>query len=277
MPHRAGARRAPRTRAKLVPSALWTSGVSTGARGRGAGAAGAAATRMWMGTGGVADTTCYTLAVNRQKERRLGRGELAKPLPLRTSMTDSTDPAASSSSGGRGRARARSPPQTTRQSALGAPPRCQLPASRSVTSRPCPRRARAPPAPACSRRLAAAATAAHFARSASRILSLKCRCPLMRANPDQPVAVELSRGAPHGSRHPARNDQLSVVRPYRPRQPDVPARHRRETLATALLCVRTFYSRSCVWGYSFSNVTRRSSFCLGRYRHMVGGGSGPST
>ena len=69
--------RAPRTRAKLVPSALWTSGVSTGARGRGAGAAGAAATRMWMGTGGVADTTCYTLAVNRQKERRLGRGEAA--------------------------------------------------------------------------------------------------------------------------------------------------------------------------------------------------------
>jgi hypothetical protein len=40
-------------------------------------------------------------------------------------MTDSTDPAASSSSGGRGRARARSP-QTTRQSALGAPPRRQL-------------------------------------------------------------------------------------------------------------------------------------------------------
>ena len=77
MPHRAGARRAPRTRAKLVPSELWTSGVSTGARGRGAGAAGAAATRMWMGTGGVADTTCYTLAVNRQKERRLGRGEAA--------------------------------------------------------------------------------------------------------------------------------------------------------------------------------------------------------
>ena len=71
------ARRAPRTRAKLVPSALWTSGVSTGARGRGAGAGGAAATRMWMGTGGVADTTCYTLAVNRQKERRLGRGEAA--------------------------------------------------------------------------------------------------------------------------------------------------------------------------------------------------------
>ena len=59
-------------------------------------------------------------------------------------MTDSTDPAASSSS------RARAQSQTTRQSALGAPPRHQAPCQQKRKyPRPCPRRlprrARAPP------------------------------------------------------------------------------------------------------------------------------------
>lgn len=185
-------------------------------------------------------------------------------------MTDSTDPAASSSS------RARAQSQTTRQSALGAPPRHQAPCqqiSRSVSTLglalgACLGARVRPPAPACSRRLAAAATAARFARAASRILSLKCRCPLnagLRADPGRTisVAVELSRGAPHGSRRSAFCG-ASIPATVARRTSAASSPGAEESLATAL------------HSHFRHNVALSSCFSVRRNRHMVGGGSGPS-
>lgn len=223
---------------------------------------------MWMGTGGVADTTCYTKYYTIHwpliGRRREGRGE-AKPLPLRTSMTDSTDPAASSSSGGRGRARARSPPQTTRQSALGAPPRRQLPASRSVTSRPLPS------ARACAPRTRLQPKA-RSSRNGRALRAVGVAHPL--AEMSMPPDAGEPRSTGRRGAQPRSASRFAASCPQRSAfcGASIPATAAR----------RTRTASSPAFGAKRSPRRFFPTFTLlqngvRRHRHMVGGGSGPST